>query len=797
MDKLKFKTHKQDLPLKVLLSFESLYKSFEEFAANKEHPYRKSASDVLKVINKYPKLKTGLDKFDNLDQYDEAIQLLTEPLFPSMLQTNDIKSIMIPFQFIGLNPTERFKNIIKNAGDDYELELTEFNQENIFFLCCSFILASYYKQPIKYSRPMFMEIPDKNTGIVRHYRILMNADFTEIYKAEGTPELTQDCIDELLRNPDDKELWRSKFPPDGYIYKGFAIMTLYDATIDSTISKTRTLFLRKDQDVFEEFKENIRTLFGIQDLQIGVSNFNTSSQTLIHTFLEKESKSLFFNEHNSPDKYTDIFCSGVCDSVIKQTQLMAIPDVEQYAKEYGNTIFTQKLNNQAIKSVILAPIRLSNGNVQMLELASFRKNELNSFNAMKLNDISSFVKVASNRYIEEAENLLESTIQENYTTIHPTVKWRFNKAATNLLKLKRQGIEMPALEEITFDQIYPLFGQSDIKGSSTARNEAIKADLESQLNWVIETFDKVMAIQPMPIYRNLVHRVVNCLKKVNGGLKAGDEVVILDFLKNDIYPVFNHVASLSDELKLIIDEYSRHIDPNLNVVYDKRKDYDNSVTTLNEQLSIVLDKRQEEAQAMYPHYFQRYNTDGVEYNMYIGGSLIENQTFDNMYLQNIRLWQLETMWDIEQRAHELLNELPHPLEVASLILVHSNPLAIKFKMSEKQFDVDGAYNARYEIVKKRIDKSYIKGTNDRLTVPNKIAIVYSQDKDAEEYLHYIKYLQSEGKFGIVEMLDIEDLQGVSGLKAIRVEVLYKEEKKKQSKVKKVKQNGQAATLATS
>jgi hypothetical protein len=97
-------------------------------------------------------------------------------------------------------------------------------------------------------------------------------------------------------------------------------------------------------------------------------------------------------------------------------------------------------------------------------------------------------------------------------------------------------------------------------------------------------------------------------------------------------------------------------------------------------------------------------------------------------------------------------------------------------MEQKQFDVDGAYNARYEIIKKRIDKSHIKGTDERLTQPGKIAIVYSQNKDAYEYTNYLKYLQSEKLVGEIEMLDLEDLQGVSGLKAIRVEVLYKTKK---------------------
>jgi len=66
--------------------------------------------------------------------------------------------------------------------------------------------------------------------------------------------------------------------------------------------------------------------------------------------------------------------------------------------------------------------------------------------------------------------------------------------------------------------------------------------------------------------------------------------------------------------------------------------------------------------------------------------------------------------------------MAYDLRVASLILVHSNPLSIKFRMDEKQFDVDGAYNIRYEIIKKRIDKAHIKGTSKRLTTPGKLPL---------------------------------------------------------------------------
>jgi len=94
-------------------------------------------------------------------------------------------------------------------------------------------------------------------------------------------------------------------------------------------------------------------------------------------------------------------------------------------------------------------------------------------------------------------------------------------------------------------------------------------------------------------------------------------------------------------------------------------------------------------------------------------------------------------------------------------------------MDEKKFDIDGAYNARYEIIKKRIDKAFVKNTEERVTQKGKIAIVYTQDSEQREYLSYIKFLQRKKYLGDqIEKLELEDVQGVVGLKALRVNVLY-------------------------
>jgi hypothetical protein len=149
----------------------------------------------------------------------------------------------------------------------------------------------------------------------------------------------------------------------------------------------------------------------------------------------------------------------------------------------------------------------------------------------------------------------------------------------------------------------------------------------------------------------------------------------------------------------------------------------------------------------------------------------------------MKIWQLTVLARAAKLTYTMESELAHPLKTTQLILAHSIPLSISFRTAERKFDVDGAYNIRYEIVKKRIDKVRIKDTNERLTQPGKIAIVYSQAKEAGEYLEYIEFLQNQKilKSGI-EKYDLEELQGVSGLKALRVDVNFDDAPKTDSRV---------------
>jgi len=353
------------------------------------------------------------------------------------------------------------------------------------------------------------------------------------------------------------------------------------------------------------------------------------------------------------------------------------------------------------------------------------------------------------------------------------VEWRFRKAVLKGIEHRAEdtddaGVE---IEPIVFERIYPLYALSDIRGSSTQRSLAIQADLLTQLGLARDVVRAAHDAKRLPGLYELLYRVDKQVGKIQSHLHSGDEVSIIAFLRSDVEALFDHLQTFGLPVRERIEAYRAALDPRIGTVYDRRRLFEESVTRVADGISSYLDLEEQTAQAMFPHYFEKQKTDGVDHQIYVGAALLEDGRFDPLYLKSLRLWQLMVTCGIALRAHRLKERLPVPLEVTHLVLVQHAPLGIRFRFDEKRFDVDGAYDIRYEIVKKRIDKALIKGTDERITQPGKIAIVYAQSTEAHEYRGFIEYLQSLGYFtGAVEDVELDELQGVHGLRALRVTI---------------------------
>jgi hypothetical protein len=365
------------------------------------------------------------------------------------------------------------------------------------------------------------------------------------------------------------------------------------------------------------------------------------------------------------------------------------------------------------------------------------------------------------------QNQFEAIIQREYTAIHPSVYWKFKKEAVTYFKTQTKDYNF---KEIVFKEVYPLYGQIDIKGSSNHRNETVKEDLKNQLNALIQIFENQQFNTNLVLSEQRTFELQTLLTQLDAPLKADTEQQIQLYIENEIHPILKNTIQANDD-NTLENKYFNSLDPKTGMFYHARKKFDHALSIINKKLASILDKKQTEAQEIYPHYYERFKTDGVEHNLYIGATIAPTKTFDTLYLHNLRLWQLQTLCEMEKEHHQLKYSLPYELDVTSLILVFSSPISIRFRMDEKRFDVDGTYNARYEVVKKRIDKANIKGTSERITEKEKITIVYSHNNEETEYLNYIKFLQFKKILEPgIEQFEVEELQGVSGLRAIRVKV---------------------------
>lgn len=762
---------KKDFPLKIKIGFSKVFDAYRESSAKTEAE-KKLAEEILAVEENFPELSSGIGDFGALSKYKEQIDTVLNPLFPSVLGNNEIKVATIPFQDVAIKSTQRYKNIMKAAGPDFSLDILNFDADQFYIMGCSIILGVYYGKKVDFRRSYYYDIPDER-GMMKHYRLLYNADFVDIQKTEDAKDITEEDINELLESFDDVSVWKEKFPPESYVFNGFVIASLTDVTLSVSISEFKTNLLRMEKNSgFEntEFSRIFRSIFDLKELMIGFTDYNEESESF-ERILFKEISSFILNDKKSQIS-KEALCSASYYTLFKQKEFYCVTDAERYHKLYPENLLYKKMLDQGMKSAIFASIVSDDKVLGVLELVSPGVNDLNTINANKLRDIMPFLIDSVVRSKENLENELELIIQEECTSIHTSVHWKFRKEAKRYLNLLNEG-NPTFFREIVFEDVYPLYGQTDIKGSSEARNEATKQDLILQLTYIDGLLMKLSNQNSLPIFEEMKFTIANFSKEIEENLQVDTERKITNFISSEIIPFFKYIRQRNDLHREWVDEYYKLIDVNTGFVYKFRKDYDESVMQINKRLAAILDRKQQEAQKMYPHYFERYKTDGVEHNLYIGEAITKEKSFNIIYLKNLKLWQLQVMCEMENSFYRFKDSLPINLDVASMILAFNGSLSLRFRMDEKRFDVDGTYNARYEVVKKRVDKANIKGTESRITEPGKIAIIYSQKEDEEEYLKYIHFLQDQKLLDEeIEILELEDLQGVTGLKALRVKVLY-------------------------
>ena len=106
-------------PLNLKISFNMLLKHYETLAKSNDEFISEKAKRILKIAEAYPELRDGFSDISILEEREKEINIILQDSFSTILTKNEIKTASVPFHDLIFNSSERFKNIIKTAGDDF------------------------------------------------------------------------------------------------------------------------------------------------------------------------------------------------------------------------------------------------------------------------------------------------------------------------------------------------------------------------------------------------------------------------------------------------------------------------------------------------------------------------------------------------------------------------------------------------------------------------------------------------------------------------------------------------------
>ena len=735
-------------------------------------------ANLLEKVKEHPELLEPITDESILEKHADLIDQMMATVFPVTFSSEqDLYAVSLPFNYRVIYASKLFRQLFLE-GQEIKMpdaETAKKLDDEKLMGAYQLIFNKLYNTRVDGTVTSVHPYKSPVTGLDSYLELELDTRFIDVVKKSKLPDIPADWRKECCRVDDINKLegLDQFLPLSDFEFEGMVIVRIKDVTEREIINKIKNGLLNihsfSDHDLFKELQLHIRNLLGVDGVMTAIKPFFRVNNHLVLSEMMTSSGTISQSHQDISQERKNAVYKMVRATFEASPNVLIVDDLnEEMLFRYP---FLSMLYERGFKNAIICP--LFTDQKEMLGvfiLASHQPGLLTGQHALRLEPAIPLFTLALKRSQEHLDHEVDRVIKEQFTAVQDAVEWRFTEAALTYLTKKDKG-EQSKIEPLVFEKVYPLYGAIDIRNSSVERNNAIQLDTLEQLAAAHSIVEHAKALNNFPLLEEIQFKIERFTHAVTNILFAEEELAIHHFLVEDVVKIFNHLQLIMPSLQDEISAYMRAIDSPVKMIYHHRKNYEESITRINNDLAKLIDHEQKAAQQIFPHYFERFVTDGLDFNIYIGQSISPNKPFDAFYLMNLKIWQLVTLIKAAQLSHDLQEQLPLGLQTTQLILAHSQPISISFRAAERKFDVDGAYNMRYEIVKKRIDKVHIRDTHERLTKPGTIAIVYSQPKEAEEYTAYIEFLQNKGLLkDEIERYDLEELQGVVGLRGLRVTV---------------------------
>ena len=759
------------------------FKPFLNFLRNRrqnENPTKKRLFSY--IINKFQSFDKGGEpiSLDELQDYNEVLDLLFAALTDVTQDEQKLYwGLCMPMTSTMFYGTEVFYSILENANS-YDKECSLCDADYLRFIFSEmehyygFILKTFYDFDLQKKRPLVRTIKESESKLTRHFSLTLNTSFVEVTANKALPDIDVALLRQYEQDEDGLLKLSKLLPISMFSFTGFTVTTVKDISQQFAMESIRSTILQNQEHAgvngYQDVLQALKELTGTTKIEFSILPFFKINGKLVDDNDCFSRTALFASAKKNSSNHQA--CCQMLEEFVLQPHRIYFNNlnIEVPAKETTRRL----LHNEGIKSYALLPAYYSNKLVGAVEIYSRNAGVVTEELLSLLEPAKELLAQLMNNRLTALELDIDAVIKEKYTRLQPAVQWKFVEVAWQQLQQKKipAAVSGKESDEIGFKNVYPLYGAVDIRNSTIDRNAAMLKDNTLQLALLVNVLNALKDKTSFGLLDEKIFLANKWLMLLSEtGRSFEDQLKLTDFLDKEATPFLENFTQSSEDLRHTAKNYFNAIDENEGQAFACRRSLETSMTSVIGTVNNYLDQLKTDIQKAYPCYFEKFRTDGVEYDIYIGQSISPDNPFKDLYLKNLRFLQLKSMAAISKLTNALLPTLPNPVKTTQLIFIHSQPIDILFRNDEKRFDVEGAYNIRYHIIKKRIDKVHLRDSDERLTQPGKIALVYFSDAEASEYISYIKYLQADGILkDDLEKLQLEELSGVTGLKALRVGV---------------------------
>lgn len=447
----------QPLPFQVEIGFQRLIEKIVDVGNNKEHPRHMICGLVLKELKKTPEVFEDTWDLEKFQRCHDSIKLILSTVVPGIEASNLIYAAVVPFSFYTLFASALFRRDFAEEQTFFHFDTNHGKEDfmnSIYLSAYLLVFERYFGLKIPFRTPQLYTIYDTDKRDKKYYRSHVDLSFLDVNVTKKLKKPSSELFEMLMNNTHDLALWKKHYPPKDICFKGFMLLNLFEVTGLEKSAQLKESLLDKEviksDHIASKFDQRINQLLGLEKVQTSLITFDTAERAI---FRNDDMLDRIFVQMGelSHTQWTQTSLGPLLED---GQEGILVPDVRVMEPR---TVFEERLISKGYLNILFIKIPYGPDKMAVLILSSKQSGTLSSLHIPQILTLRNSIRAALVRFISDKNLEIQAIIKSNFTTIHSSVIWRFEKLAELIyhgpMELLRRWIEL-------FSKMYiPFMGQ--------------------------------------------------------------------------------------------------------------------------------------------------------------------------------------------------------------------------------------------------------------------------------------------------------------------------------------------------